>query len=587
MEEIDSILHILELLVLTTSGFLFCQLVFLPIGHILSNRLFTRLSTTMKLLASYSISIIIYALLLCLGIALGISNTWLRYGFLISLSVFFTVWLLSRQYKVFCNDKQVSWMFLVWFIYFLLAVFITAFPYGNFHNMTGGAAMKLSGLPIDNLIPYNFSRYLVERINPRKLEVVPNWGATDRGPLGAIATALGFIILGQKESKHWLTPSPQLYFIAQLIGTFLNSLSLLAIWTVTRELFGNRTAKYAVMLCSINYFFFLNIFFFWPKFLMAYFLVLAALIWKLSNYRFFAGIFLAAAMLSHDSALFCIIALFIFLGIKNIRFKNLLSSTLDSIKELIPVIFGFIMLISPWLIYKNFYVPPSSRLLYMHLFCQIQDSSAKLPFNKIFTEYMSQNTLAQIIETRLYNIIHPFNLFDYYQSKWYEHIYSQASLIAHLNMPVFFQITWGVGFPAFLLFLYGLFKIRKSSQLSTLSYLLAASFGSVVILGLLSGCMGNTVSHIWAYPAMLLVWMIAAVIVESGGFLPSLFLVLNLSSNIAMLIIYLFYYSSLQPFLHASSYYLYTLAFLFFSLMAILFFNTLSHSENGYEEFSK
>ncbi|HQH28229.1 MAG TPA: hypothetical protein PLP17_12585, partial [Oligoflexia bacterium] len=453
-----------ELLLYSTGIFLLCQIVFLPAGHLAAAYLGANLSSRIQLLLAYGISLLSFSLFFAAGLWLRISIPTIQILLMSAISVLLGLWIVQKKYAA-LFQKDAAWFYLVWLLYFVLTLAATAFPRGDFREITAHTSMMLANLPIDNHIPYNFARYIVEHIDPNKLEVVPTWRASDRGPLGGLAAALFFILLGEKEQLPWLLTSPGLYFVCQAVVSFLNLLSLLGVWVLAVELLDRTSARYAVILTGINYFYFLNIFFSWPKFLMAYFLLCALYLWQRLGLRLWAGIFFAGAMLSHDSAAFCLAVsglLLLYEAAKNaaLAIKSgqtvFLHRSREFMRTLLPMGIGFAATMAPWVLYKRFYSPPSPRLLYLHLFCDKDTSTVKSSFCEALRAYLRDNSWNEIIGTRVYNLWYPFDPYpslirirDLWQSP--------AVLLNHFHMPVFFQFTWGAGGAAFILFLLGLY----------------------------------------------------------------------------------------------------------------------------------
>ncbi len=87
--------------------------------------------------------------------------------------------------------------------------------------------------------------------------------APDRTPLFSLICAMFMSVFG---SEFW---------VAQIVGDFLNSLFLIPSYYITRQLFGRNTAISALVFLSILPYFSYNAIYFWPKLFAAYFVLLS------------------------------------------------------------------------------------------------------------------------------------------------------------------------------------------------------------------------------------------------------------------------------------------------------------------------
>lgn len=443
--------------------------------------------------------------------------------------------LYSRQILKLAHPDVLSGLALL-VVYSVLCLFSNLFPSGRLEEAAVDTAMLYAGLPVDVLIPYNVSRFILEGFDPNTLEVVPGWGASDRGPLLGLITAALFSLAGLGEKGVWLSTSWGPFFVYQAAGAFLNGLALFFIWVFSCRVFGRYAAALAVLLAVSTHFFFLNTLFVWPKFYMA-FLFLTSL-WVLEDTKraWLAGLISAAAVLAHDSALFVVAAL----GLRLLFERKFLL--------LFKYSLGFLACFLPWFFVKGFVFTASPRLFYMHLFCYQGESLENLTFTGLFEDYWQRKGLWGAISARLENIAYPFNPWPAVSV----YLNQGSGLLRYLNdisYLVFFQTWLAIGLIPSVLFVYAEYKQK------ILRAWLYPCLGGLFFLALISGCGGNAVNHIWVYPFFLLVCIVVGSFVASASWITGTLFSLGIAFNAFLLYFYQYYRPELKPFLHGSSSY--------------------------------
>lgn len=539
---------------------IFLFLVFYPPGRMLLEQSCPDTPLRLKQLASFGISAIVYAAILTLGLHYELSNGTLSLALLALCSLGLASWLHRGTYRQDLSLEMAIGFTLI-FLYAYLATVFVAFPDGNFKDISWDQTIHLSTLPVDSVIPYNVSRYIVERIDPNLLEVVPSWRMSDRGPLGGMSNAVIFLFLGLEESARWVTSSPGLYFAYSLVITSANLLSLLAVLFIGWEWFGRRGALCSTLILTTTYFYFLNTFFTWPKFFMAYYVLTALAIWLSRKNWLLTGILFGGASLSHNSALFSFLIFTTFaLGGLGISLFKQQTSLPQALRNGGSFLGGYIVITSPWIIFKQLFSAPSPRLVYMHAFCIFDPDVDKLSFSDAFSRYLSNNSLNMIIETKMMNIIYPFNpswLVEH-MTPWRGVMYFLFN-ISHL---VFFQLYLAVGVIFFIFSLMALYCSRKDKSFPLIVWSMGICLGAVVVLALASGCANNTVNHQWAYQAFLAIALAAGWVLSRGGVIVWSLASIGIALNITLGVAYLWYRPTLKPFLHAGSSYTLELAFI-------------------------
>lgn len=118
----------------------------------------------------------------------------------------------------------------------------------------------------------------------------------DRTPMFSLVSSMFMSLLG---SEFW---------VAQILGDFLNSIFLIPSYFITRQLFGRNTAVSALVFLSVLPYFSYNAIYFWPKLFAAYFVLLSfyellAIVRRKSVNWSLYMMSIALAFLAHEYAL--------------------------------------------------------------------------------------------------------------------------------------------------------------------------------------------------------------------------------------------------------------------------------------------
>ena len=464
--------------------------------------------------------------------------------------------------------------------YILLCVISTLFPGGRIEEASVDTTMFYSGLPVDLLIPFNVSRYLLEGLSPNSLEVVPGWGASDRGPLLGLLSAFFFLIAGIGETKSWLGTSYGPFFFYQVIAIFFNALSLLGVWLFSCRYFGRTAASYSCLTLVTTYFYFLNVFFAWPKFYMAFLFLTSLWLWSAEKKWLAAGILAGGATLAHDSGVFVVAAFLVFTALKFLfsRGNTFFGRISLSIKPIATYIFGLSLLYVPWSLLKALWVKPSPRLFYMHLFCYKGESLEGHTFSSLLQDYLNTNSIADIAGIRLSNLLYPINPMQAI-GVWEQTGGRFFAFLNNISYLVFFQTYLAAGVIITGLFIYSLCRSLKVKNERMLLEYSAITVGSVFFLVLISGCEGNVVNHIWVYPVFLVGALCVGNLVSKTGLFIRLLFSLGVAFNLFLTYFYMYYRPVLKPFLHAENVYLYSQAALGCMVLFLLFIFSYQKNE--------
>jgi hypothetical protein len=217
------------------------------------------------------------------------------------------------------------------------------------------ARRHLFALQIDNHLSWLSSETWRRHLDANALHTVAIWRIGDRGPL--YAAVHSFL-------TRALEPSPEYGWYLRL-GILLNAFFSGAVFIVIRRLTGHRgTAWLCAALVAFNPWFFLNVYYTWPKLLGAHLALSAMLtLWRepvprSSDYGI-AGGFFGLAALAHPGTLismpvFCLFTLF---GSERSR---------QALGRWVAFAAAFGLVLAPWLTYKSWYAPETYNLFTTH-----------------------------------------------------------------------------------------------------------------------------------------------------------------------------------------------------------------------------
>ncbi|MBP9838846.1 MAG: hypothetical protein KBC84_09040 [Proteobacteria bacterium] len=554
-------MYLLELALNTFLTLSLGAVIFLPLGIIFENKLFAGLSTKKIAFASgVACSLIFYVLVFAVVIFLAVPTSY--YPTLFRLLVFVSFVVASYFYKERIKITGEGILItLLFYLYVLLCQGMSAFPNLNYRDVTAINTEVLTNLPSDNIIPYQVSRYITENIDPNKTILTSDWKLADRGPFAGIINAVVFSVLDVKESNHWEKTTIRLFFVYQTIACALNLLSLFLVYAICADYFGRQTAIVASIMTSLNYFYLVNIIFTWPKFLMSFYILLALCFINIKGRQFWAGVFAAAGLLSHDSALFYIVSLAACLVFRFLKDNSYdIIKTIKQTKELLFIslrmFLGFLLVYSPWVIAKKFYLTNSSKLLYFHLFCLTEETADAPTLYQGLIDYYRLNSLQGILKIKLSNILYPINIFfEGFSLRGIFH--SPLTTLNNLGQYYFLRYWLVVGVVVILLVLVSAIKLRKDKISDCLFGLLLMIVLPLLVASISFGCPDSTASHHWCYPAFLFSMIIAARVATVSGVWVQTLLAINTAFLTIISYLVFGFHSQAKLFLHASNTYIY------------------------------
>ncbi len=203
------------------------------------------------------------------------------------------------------------------------------------------ARKSFHSLPVDNNLQFETARVFIKYTEPWS----GSWGMGDRPPLqGVINAFMAHLASGKLEFSSY-----------QMYSTFLNVLFLLPLFFIFRKLFQReQTALLSTLLAYLSYFIFLCSYFVWPKLFAVYFILLSIYtIWHWGNTRLslaVAGALWSLGFLCHGGAILSLPP------IMGIYFLYLIwKKRKNEIKNISIFLFVFVLIYSPWAVYKKLY----------------------------------------------------------------------------------------------------------------------------------------------------------------------------------------------------------------------------------------
>ncbi|OVE79952.1 hypothetical protein BVY02_01770 [bacterium J17] len=521
-----------------------------------------------SVLCCFGISSGVYAVIVGLAVGLGLPGGVVQV-LLLGLAVMSMYFFLSGV-----GEIEISGGFgagcLYFLLYYLFCLVSVALPSGRVEDFSPATVAALSDFPIDNLLPYNFSRYLLEGVSFSELEIVPTWSALDRGPIAGLLAACFSLLLGVSDGSHWLSAAPENYFVFQSLMTYLNILPLFAAWLIAGKIWGKSSQVLLLAFLATSYFAFLNVSYTWPKFLMTYFLLAGLYLIYFKNRLLMGATFISLAVLTHQIAWFAVPLVVVF------EFLNWLRTRGANIHLRLKAIVAFLLVLSPWYLVKQFSPSPPQRMLRLHLFCDMESELVDLSLFAAVARFVEEQGITGVITTRLGNLFYPFDL-THGGASWLMHWANPVQLFSSLSHLVAYQYIFALGLPAFLLFIMHFFYRDKNNEKSkALPQFIATSFGMLLPAVILFACPQSTINHHWAYPAFIVGAMLAATTASRGGLLVSTLFSLAIASNAFYFVLRYYFQGKVAALMQMSQSILVSQIVLILSMVSVLVYSLIS-----------
>ena len=453
------------------------------------------------------------------------------------------------------------------FFYYLWIMTYAGFPNLNFREMNYNY-ISPQALPADAMIPFNLSRYILEKISPASYQVVPEWSYLERGPLAGLAFAAISDTVGLVERQPWLSVSGENYFAYQAFLTLLNLLVLLPIWAWATRV--TKTSPIIILSILLSaYPFVFNSYYSWPKLLSCYFLFSSALFCSSASCRMVAGLLGGCAILAHDSALFPVLALTIALIFaKSYRFSFFYAlATLGTI--------------FPWMAHKFSQTASSPRMLSFYLFCDDSKQATSLSLANQAQHYFAKHSIAEIASLHFMNLLYPIDPRPLY-NLWLTSKNAPLRFLESLYPVIFQQTLYGLGIFFAPLIIWGTVQIllHKRHYNSGIVLLLAMSWGSLLPFALIAGCPNISITHTWGYPALLVNVFLIGIALERANFVKATIVGGAFAVNLFHVLVFLFYHPQSRPALHGSAVYLFSLSLIALIIFALCFLGLTYKSQS-------
>jgi hypothetical protein len=225
----------------------------------------------------------------------------------------------------------------------------------------------------DNQIPSLFANGLLNGGDGLRPYLLGDWHSSDRPPLETGMILIAFPLLGEASQMGSLLLSiaVNVSWVFGLWG-FLRAVAITE-WRIL-------TTVVSVGLSGVV---FINTLYSWPKMLAAAFsLTVAAAVFEQQVSRRLKAVIIGAAaafsMLSHGSAIFALLALFVLVITKRHT---------GYVRDTAIALLTATMIYIPWVCYQKFYDPPGDRLIKWHLAGIIEHTDNRSPLPAILEEY--------------------------------------------------------------------------------------------------------------------------------------------------------------------------------------------------------
>jgi hypothetical protein len=341
-------------------------------------------------------------------------------------------------------------------------------------------------MPVDNLLPELLAERLYKGQSVRP-SLFGFWHSSDRPPLQAAVTMMEFPV----------SPPISPVLLYQLLGIFLQCLSLTAVWILTRAAgLGNRYLVPILGFSLFSTFCVFHSFFLWPKLLAAGFLLIAVSFVVLREWTWIdvilASSALSLSMMSHMSVAFTVAPLAILVVIGR-RFPSWKKSALA---------LGLLLLfLLPWRWYQSVYDPPGDYLLKTTLTDVVDENRIDRPLGELLKSSYRNVTTADWLATRqedLKALYTSNNLEDFDSTDWHKALTAFSSAN-------FFQLFWVIGLLN-VAFIMRLFAPRTAAvrfaDLCLLVTLISGIFWIVILYR-----PGATLVHQWSLANILLIFV--------------------------------------------------------------------------------
>ena len=363
---------------------------------------------------------------------------------------------------------------------------------------------ELSGLPIDNSLPYTFAANVKDNLAKNR---IGDWRLVDRPPIQIGAALSVGQFTSNKNASYEAYQYLAIFLQLSWIGVIYGFLALAGIKL--------KNILLILMLSGFNGFIFINSIYVWPK-LLAASLMLAGLALiliskknKVIKYLPLSMAFFALALLTHGGVLFTLIGAFPLLLYIIFRHNNR-KQMIKSLRYGTIGIALFLVILFPWLFYKNSN-SQSDRLVKWHIAGVIsaQDERSTLSTIKDSYSTLTLNAWGKSKFKNVEAILFPINTDSDNKS-----LLSTMSSWVRTNQ--FFIMIVAIG-----LFNIGwleLFfrKYRKSINKFEVHSFLVVLFSTIVyIFAMFKG--GGTVLHQGSYATMLLLYSILGVALSRLG----------------------------------------------------------------------
>ena len=480
-------------------SFVFIGATIIPGWAILNTKYFNRYSVFEKFVFSFGFSIAIYAVLSVIAFTslFDHSQIFSIIAFVI-LNILSVLYILkTRSYRLFIREKLIRQTLAVVLLFVIFCQIFIRLPFQmpaslpdgpyvfkNPNNLHIKIQRLTDDLPADNYLPFVYSEFLQRGVSfTQNRPMLPGQEVSSRTVLMGLETSYfsNMIyhqaplppVLGKFEYVGTMWPDVTTFGndnkgfkIFLDIAIVLNAIFFFALVLFFMKLFTARKALGASILFLLLPYALSETIFTWPKFLMAYFVILTLYLAISKKGLLLMAVFAALAYHSHPSGLIYVLFIMLYVAIKNAgdiskfhinkplsQLKYLLRTKRLFLKRLVFMSILFLICISPWIIWTEFIVKIPSNLISQNLAngtggltSQLQtrlDNIGDLLFS--WRPY-GGTLLSQLTSYQLFSFTGSIGLLFfagyYYLSIYFKKFWLEIILLAVLPL-IFLTLPWG------------------------------------------------------------------------------------------------------------------------------------------------
>lgn len=383
-------------------------------------------------------------ILTCIGLILWItppsliSNKLLCYLLLLPLLIFITLSLLKLKWNQLFTNKELK-VFAIFIVLIIIAVAKVSFSQGPLGELYGNTISRTFevGDRSDSRISYHTVQLVNNHLIPYEPEGQKYFSPyyfSSRGPLGGlIASSVAIVTsnnipLGMPD-QTWEPFDDNGFTSYRIVMIILASLSIFAIYGLLEKITNSMWAMYGVSLIVLTPFYVHELYFTWPKFASASYILVA--LYTLIHKKYYqTGLYICLSYLFHPIAV--TILPFFLIWIPFVSIKISMIFVKEHVRNIFQLLLGFSSLFTLWYLLNMHHFAQGSFISYF-LMADMRGNSS------IFQWFVSRFNL-------LTNTMIPLNLFLVHSDHpSINSIYGKSPAIIRYYFQYWTTIPFGVG----------------------------------------------------------------------------------------------------------------------------------------------